>query len=91
VIKQSTAVIVESDYPVFWVEAWCVATQKWIAVDPLATATVGKPHKLEPPISDPDNTMAYVIAFEEGIDPETPAISHLLMVYINRGSSEGRN
>jgi xeroderma pigmentosum group C-complementing protein len=53
-------------HPVFWVEVLDLAYQKWIPVDPLATGTVGKPSKLEPPLDDPDNVMTYVIAFEEG-------------------------
>lgn len=56
----------ESAYPVYWVEAWNMATQKWIAVDPLVTATVGKPSKIEPPTSDAENVISYVVAFEEG-------------------------
>lgn len=64
--KTLPVTIKESAYPVYWVEAWNMATQKWIAVDPLVTATVGKPSKLEPPISDTENVISYVIAFEEG-------------------------
>lgn len=65
--KRTPPVIIkESVYPVYWVEAWNMATQKWIAVDPLVTATVGKPSKIEPPMSDTENVMSYVIAFEEG-------------------------
>jgi xeroderma pigmentosum group C-complementing protein len=52
-------------YPVFWVEAFNSAHQKWVAVDPMATHTVGKPSRLEPGINDPKNCMTYVIAFEE--------------------------
>jgi xeroderma pigmentosum group C-complementing protein len=59
-------VIEESPFPIFWVEAWNTATQKWIAVDPLVTKTVGKPSRIEPPMSDPENIMSYVVAFEEG-------------------------
>lgn len=55
----------ESSYPVFWVEAFNEAVQKWIPVDPLATKTLAKPLKLEPPASDPYNIMSYVVAFEE--------------------------
>lgn len=59
-------VVKESAYPVYWVEAWNMATQKWITVDPLVTATVGKPNKIEPPTSDAENVISYVVAFEEG-------------------------
>lgn len=51
-------------YPVYWVEAFNTAYQKWVAVDPLATASVNNPTKLEPPMSHPDNVMSYVVAFE---------------------------
>lgn len=54
-----------SPYPVFWVEVFNEAVQKWIPVDPLVTKTVAKPSKFEPPASDRHNNMAYVVAFEE--------------------------
>lgn len=57
--------ISESPYPVFWVEAFNEAKQNWIAVDPLVTKTINKPHLLEPPISDRYNNMVYVLAFED--------------------------
>ncbi|KAA6413442.1 MAG: DNA repair Rad4 [Lasallia pustulata] len=56
--------IVESRYPIYWVEAFNAAVQKWIPVDPLVTNTIAKPSKFEPPASDPENNMSYVIAFE---------------------------
>ncbi|KAF2098308.1 Rad4-domain-containing protein [Rhizodiscina lignyota] len=52
-------------YPIYWVEAFNEAQQKWIPVDLTATMTVGKPSKLEPPFNDPVNYMSYVIAFED--------------------------
>ncbi|KAH0536931.1 hypothetical protein FGG08_006233 [Glutinoglossum americanum] len=55
----------ESAYPVYWVEAFNVAHQRWIPVDPLTTHSVGKPFKLEPPASEPENIMSYVVAFED--------------------------
>ncbi|KAI9840453.1 MAG: hypothetical protein M1837_001609 [Sclerophora amabilis] len=55
----------ESRYPVYWVEAFNEALQKWITVDPLVTETVYKPNKLEPPAAETENTMTYVVAFEE--------------------------
>ncbi|KAK2627784.1 hypothetical protein QTJ16_002430 [Diplocarpon rosae] len=57
--------IVESDYPVFWVEVFDEAHQKWFPVDPLVTETISKPRAFEPPASDRENNMSYVIAFEE--------------------------
>ncbi|KAI9818807.1 MAG: hypothetical protein M1827_007627 [Pycnora praestabilis] len=55
----------ESPYPVYWVEAFNAAVQKWVSVDPHVTSTIAKPSKFEPPGSDSDNAMSYVIAFEE--------------------------
>jgi len=52
-------------YPVFWVEAFNSAHQRWLPVDPIATHTVGKPSRLEPGINDPKNSMTYVYALEE--------------------------
>ncbi|CUS13033.1 unnamed protein product [Tuber aestivum] len=58
----------ERCWPVYWVEAWCVAKQKWIAVDPFATKTVGKPSAIEPPVQVPGNLMSYVVGFEDDGD-----------------------
>lgn len=49
----------------YWVEAFDAAAQKWIPVDPLTTKTVGKPSKFEPTGVDPENSMTYVVAFED--------------------------
>ncbi|EAW18213.1 putative DNA repair protein Rad4 [Aspergillus fischeri NRRL 181] len=54
-----------SPYPVFWVEAFNEAVQKWVPVDPLVTKSIAKPSKFEPPFSDPSNCMVYVVGFEE--------------------------
>ncbi|OAX85493.1 hypothetical protein ACJ72_00125 [Emergomyces africanus] len=55
----------ESPFPVFWVEVFNEAMQKWVPVDPIVTNTVGKPSKFEPPTSDRYNNMSYVVAFED--------------------------
>ncbi|KAJ5525465.1 hypothetical protein N7494_012115 [Penicillium frequentans] len=55
----------ESAHPVFWVEVFNEAVQKWFAVDPIVTKSLAKPSKFEPPASDPYNNMSYVIAFED--------------------------
>ncbi|KAL4955328.1 hypothetical protein BDW69DRAFT_120878 [Aspergillus filifer] len=55
----------ESSYPVFWVEAYNEAFQKWVVIDPMVTRTLAKPHRLEPPATDPFNLLTYVVAFEE--------------------------
>ncbi|KAL4997897.1 hypothetical protein BDV10DRAFT_194732 [Aspergillus recurvatus] len=55
----------ESSYPVFWVEAFNEAFQKWVVIDPMVTKTLAKPHKLEPSGTDPYNLLSYVVAFEE--------------------------
>ncbi|GMF73354.1 unnamed protein product [Aspergillus oryzae] len=59
------SIIRESSFPVFWVEAFNEAMQKWVPVDPLVTKSIAKSFKFEPPSSDPYNCMSYVIAFEE--------------------------
>ncbi|KAI1310761.1 Rad4-domain-containing protein [Xylaria venustula] len=55
----------ESPYPVYWVEVLDEGHQKWQPTDPLVTESYWKPQKLEPPASDRDNCMAYVVSFEE--------------------------
>ncbi|KAI7652730.1 Rad4-domain-containing protein [Hortaea werneckii] len=51
-------------YPVFWVEAFNEAHQKWIPLDPIVTGTIAKPFKLEPPAAYEFNQLSYAIAFE---------------------------
>ncbi|KAJ5062448.1 hypothetical protein PSV09DRAFT_2250554 [Bipolaris maydis] len=51
-------------YPVYWVEAFNAAYQKWVPIDVFSTFTVNSPEKLEPPLSFPDNILAYAIAYE---------------------------
>ncbi|KAJ5053991.1 uncharacterized protein L3040_000279 [Drepanopeziza brunnea f. sp. 'multigermtubi'] len=63
--KPKAKPIVESEYPVFWVEVFDEAHQKWFPVDPLVTDSISKPRAFEPPASDRENNMSYVIAFEE--------------------------
>jgi len=63
--KPKTRTIHESAYPVFWVEVLDEAHQKWLAIDPLVTETIHKPHVIEPPAADRENAMSYVVAFEE--------------------------
>lgn len=55
----------ECKYPVYWVEAFNEAVQKWMPVDPLVTQSVAKSTKFEPPLGERDNTLSYVIAFED--------------------------
>lgn len=55
----------ESSYPVFWVEAFNSAVQKWLPVDPLVTNTIAKNSKFEPPAADSANDMSYVVAFAD--------------------------
>ena len=55
----------ESKYPIYWVEAFNEAVQKWVPVDPLVTKTIAKASKFEPPAGESENNMSYVIAFEE--------------------------
>ncbi|SMQ49862.1 unnamed protein product [Zymoseptoria tritici ST99CH_3D7] len=52
-------------YPVYWVEAFNKAQQKWLPVDPIVTHTVNKAFKLEPPSSYDLNQLTYAIAVED--------------------------
>ena len=56
--------IKESSYPVYWVEILDVGHQKWQPVDAVVTDTFWKPKVLEPPITDKENSLSYVVAFE---------------------------
>lgn len=56
----------ESPYPLYWVEVLDEGHQKWQPTDPLVTDTYWKPQKFEPPASDRENCMTYVVGFEEG-------------------------
>jgi xeroderma pigmentosum group C-complementing protein len=62
--KPKRKVIQESPYPVFWVEVFDEAHQRWFPVDPLVTESIEKPRAFEPPSNDRENSMSYVIAFE---------------------------
>ena len=55
----------ESKYPVFWVEVFNEAVQKWVTIDPLVTNTTNKPSKMEPPAGDQGNNLTYVVVFED--------------------------
>lgn len=56
--------IKESAHPVYWVEILDVGHQKWQPVDAVVTHTFWKPKALEPPITDKENSLSYVVAFE---------------------------
>ncbi|KAK6418073.1 hypothetical protein LTR95_017250, partial [Oleoguttula sp. CCFEE 5521] len=62
--KERKAPFQKLAYPVYWVEAFDTAYQKWVAVDAIVTETVGKPTKIEPPIAYTLNSLSYAIAFE---------------------------
>jgi xeroderma pigmentosum group C-complementing protein len=63
--KQKKIPIRTLSYPVYWVEAFNEAHQKWVPVDAMVTNTVNKPAKIEPPMTYDLNQMMYVVAFEE--------------------------
>jgi xeroderma pigmentosum group C-complementing protein len=52
-------------HPVFWVEAFNTALQKWTPVDAVATKSVGKPSRIEPAMNDRRNNLIYAVIFEE--------------------------
>ncbi|KAM0202420.1 hypothetical protein ACHAPI_001611 [Fusarium lateritium] len=56
--------IKESPFPVYWVEILDVGHQKWQPVDAVVTQSFWKPKALEPPITDKENFLSYVVAFE---------------------------
>ena len=62
--KPKKKVILESPFPVFWCEVLDEAHQRWLPVDPLVTQTIDKRFKFEPPASDAENNMIYVMAFD---------------------------
>lgn len=57
--------IVQSPYPIYWAEVFDPAAQKWYPVDPLVTDTVNRADMFEPPQSEADNTLSYVVSFEQ--------------------------
>jgi xeroderma pigmentosum group C-complementing protein len=64
-------------HPFFWSEAWDVASQKWIVVEPMVGARVNQPSRIEPPSTAApwetgamgDNTLSYAIGFDNSISP----------------------
>ncbi|RYC57911.1 hypothetical protein CHU98_g8289 [Xylaria longipes] len=64
-VESTAKKIRESSYPVYWVEVLDEGHQKWQPTDPLVTDSYWKPQKLEPPASDRENCMTYVVGFEE--------------------------
>ncbi|KAH8884607.1 Rad4-domain-containing protein [Thozetella sp. PMI_491] len=54
----------ESPFPIYWIEVLDVAHQKWQPADPLVKNTQFNTDVYEPPASDRENCMSYVIAFE---------------------------
>ncbi|PHH73258.1 hypothetical protein CDD80_3928 [Ophiocordyceps camponoti-rufipedis] len=54
----------ESHHPVYWVEVLDTGHQKWQPADPLVTDSFWKPRLLEPPSTDKENCLCYVVAME---------------------------
>lgn len=65
--QRATETTFASPYPIYWVEAFSVANQRWLCVDPLVTKSWNKPRKLEPPLYDEENTMTYVMAYDANL------------------------
>lgn len=57
--------IYESPYPIFWVEVLDAAHLKWLPVNPFDATALNRPKSFEPPASDPENNLSYVVAFED--------------------------
>ncbi|KAL7787910.1 hypothetical protein V8C37DRAFT_389479 [Trichoderma ceciliae] len=62
-VFQAPKRIRESSYPVYWVEILDVGHQKWQPADPVVTHSFWKPKVFEPPITDRENSLCYVVAF----------------------------
>lgn len=63
-VLQSPAPIRESAHPVFWVEVLDRGYQKWQPVDPVVTHSFFRVKVFEPPITDKENCLSYVVAFD---------------------------
>jgi xeroderma pigmentosum group C-complementing protein len=63
--KRKQRRIQESPYPVYWVEVLDEPHQKWMPVNPMDATSMNRPRDFEPPASDHENNMSYVIAFED--------------------------
>lgn len=62
-------VTINTNYPLYWVEAWDPSSEKWVSIDPIVTDYVDiirsqTKNKLEPPISDRANSLRYVVSFD---------------------------
>ncbi|KAL8762803.1 MAG: hypothetical protein Q9194_007481, partial [Teloschistes cf. exilis] len=57
----------ESRQPIFWVEVLNPISKKYTPIDVLVTRTIGKPSALAPSLSDPKNSFAYVLAFNDDL------------------------
>lgn len=62
--KKAPSTVRKLEYPIFWVEVFNSAYQRWVPVDATVTGTINKPAKLEPPASYDHDTLSYVIAFD---------------------------
>lgn len=63
--KPKRKVIVESPFPVFWVEVLDEYHQKWMPLNPMDSNSLGKPKYFEPPASDAENNLSYIVVFED--------------------------
>ncbi|PFH59354.1 hypothetical protein XA68_12483 [Ophiocordyceps unilateralis] len=54
----------ESPHPVYWVEVLDTGHQKWQPADPMVTDSFWKPKVMEPPVTDKENCLCYVVAWE---------------------------
>lgn len=54
----------ESPYPVYWVEVLDVGHQKWQPADAVVLYSFWRPRVFEPPMTDKENSLCYVVAME---------------------------
>ena len=62
---QQVQPIVENAYPIYWAEVFDAGAQTWYPLDPLVTDTVNKETAFEPPASETENDLLYIIGFEK--------------------------
>jgi xeroderma pigmentosum group C-complementing protein len=67
------------NHPFFWSEAWDVASQKWITIEPMVGPRINQPSRIEPPgTAAPwesgaigDNILTYVVGFDNSSAPKS--------------------
>lgn len=66
--SSSSAILEDSQYPVFWAEAWNKYSKKWVSIDPISLKIIEnvpmrRKSAFEPPSTDTRNQLNYVFAY----------------------------